>query len=162
MESVRIRGRAPVARMNPGESSMTETERLAIEWQCRTLCNQFANYNDQNDFRAVCDLFTEDGSFWRPSVPDTEIRGREEIQAFLKRPPMVIRHIVSNCVVEVLSENEATGFSYLVFLFAALTEEPLPLTAGPLHVGEFRDRFVKTDAGWKFRERKGALALKTN
>lgn len=142
---------------------MTETEKLAIEWQCQKLCNQFANYNDQNDFRAVCDLFTGDGSFWRPSVPDTEIKGREEIyQAFLKRPPLVIRHIVSNCVIEVRSDTEATGLSYIIFLAAPLVYEPLPLTAGPLHVGEFRDRFVKTKEGWKFQERKGSLALKTS
>ena len=142
---------------------MTEIEKLAIEWQCQKLCHQFANYNDQNDFGAVCDLFTEDGSFWRPSVPDAEIKGRETIlQAFQQRPPLVIRHIVSNCVIDVLSETEATGHSYLIFLAAPLTEDPLPLTAGPLHIGEFRDRFVKTSDGWKFQERKGSLALKTS
>ena len=141
---------------------MNDAERLAVEWQCQKLCNQFANYNDQNDFKAVCDLFTEDGSFWRPSVPDAEIKGRENIhQAFLQRPPLVIRHIVSNCVIDVLSETEATGHSYLIFLAAPLKEEPLPLIAGPLHVGEFRDRFVKTKNGWKFQERRGSLALKT-
>lgn len=142
---------------------MNETEKLAIEWQCQKLCNQFANFNDKNDFKAVCDLFTEDGSFWRPSVPDTEIKGREAIyQAFLQRPPLVIRHIVSNCVIDVLSESEAAGHSYLVFLAAPLTEDPLPLIAGPLHVGEFSDRFVKTSKGWKFKARRGSLALKTN
>jgi hypothetical protein len=141
---------------------MTESEIFAIEWQCEKLCRQFANYNDQNDFRAVCDLFAEDGSFWRPSVPDTEIRGRETIyEAFLQRPPLVIRHIVSNCLIDVLSGTEAAGHSYLIFLAVPLTEEPLPLVAGPLHVGEFRDRFVKTNDGWKFLERKGSLALKT-
>lgn len=142
---------------------MTETERLTIEWQCQKLCHQFANYNDQNDFKAVCDLFTEDGSFWRPSVPDTEIKGRDTIyQAFLQRPPLVIRHIVSNFVAEVESETEATGHSYIIFLAAPLTEEPLPLVAGAMHVGEFHDKFVKTEDGWKFRERRGSLALKTN
>jgi hypothetical protein len=141
---------------------MTEAEKLAIEWQCQKLCHQFANYNDQNDFRAVCDLFAADGSFWRPSVPDVEIKGRDAIyQAFLQRPPLVIRHIVSNCVIEVSSDTEAAGRSYLVFLAAPLTSEPLPLSAGPLHVGEFRDRFVRTSDGWKFRERRGSLALKT-
>ena len=35
---------------------MTEAERLAIEWQCQKLCHQFALYNDQNDFKALCDL----------------------------------------------------------------------------------------------------------
>ena len=142
---------------------MTETEILAIEWQCQKLCQQFANYNDQNDFKAVCDLFAADGSFWRPSVPGTEIKGRETIyQAFLQRPPLVIRHVVSNCVIDVLSETEATGHSYLIFLAAPIKEEPLPLIAGPMHVGEFRDRFVKTNDGWKFLERKGSLALKTS
>ena len=137
---------------------MTETEILAIEWQCEKLCRRFANYNDRND----CDLFTEDGSFRRPSVPDTEIRGREAIHAaFMQRPPLVIRHIVSNCLIEVLSETEATGHSYLIFLAAPLTDDPLPLVPGPMHVGEFHDRFVHTDAGWKFQERRGSLALKT-
>jgi len=141
---------------------MTDTERLAIEWQCEKLCRQFANFNDQNDFKAVCDLFTVAGSFWRPSVPDIEIKGRENIyQAFLKRPPLVIRHIVSNCVIEVQSATAATGHSYLVFLAAPLTQDQLPLISGPLHVGEFRDQFVKTSDGWKFQERKGSLALKT-
>lgn len=142
---------------------MNQTNKLAIEWQCQKLCNQFANYNDQNDFEAVCNLFTEDGSFRRPSVPDTEIKGREKIyQAFLQRPPLVIRHIVSNCVIDVVSETEAKGHSYLIFLAAPLTDEnPLPLNAGPLHVGEFKDKFVKTEDGWKFKERRGSLALKT-
>ena len=141
---------------------MNEIEKIAIEWQCQKLCRQFANYNDQNDFKAVCDLFTEDGSFWRPSVPDAEINGRETIyQAFLQRPPLVIRHIVSNCVIDVLSETEATGHSYLIFLAAPLTEDPLPLIAGPMHVGEFRDRFIKINNDWMFKERKGSLALKT-
>lgn len=141
---------------------MTESEIFEIEWQCEKLCRQFANYNDRNDFKAVCNLFTEDGSFWRPSVPDTEIRGREAIyEAFLQRPPLVIRHIVSNCLIDVLSGTEATGHSYLIFLAAPMTDEPLPLIAGPLHVGEFRDRFIRTDDGWKFLERKGSLALKT-
>lgn len=142
---------------------MTEAEKLAIEWQCQKLCHQFANYNDKNDFKTVCDLFTEDGSFWRPSVPDTEIKGREAIyQAFLQRPPLVIRHIVSNFVAEVESETQATGHSYIIFLAAPLTDESLPLVAGAMHVGEFHDRFVKMEAGWKFKERRGSLSLKTN
>ena len=142
---------------------MNETEILNIEWQCEKLCRQFANYNDRNEFEAVCNLFTDKGSFWRPSVPDTEIRGRKNIlEAFRQRPPLVIRHIVSNCIIDVVSETEANGHSYLVFLAAPLTDDPLPLTPGPIHVGEFWDRFVKTGDGWKFQERRGSLALKTN
>ncbi|MDT8397057.1 MAG: nuclear transport factor 2 family protein [Pseudomonadales bacterium] len=141
---------------------MTETETLAIEWHCEKLCRLFANYGDQHDFKALCALFAEDGSLYRPSVPEVEIKGRETIyQAFLKRPPLLIRHLASNCVIEVVSATEATGFSLLSFLAAPQSDAPLPLLAGPLQIGEFSDRYVKTAEGWKFQERKGRMTLKT-
>ena len=64
-------------------------------------------------------------------------------------------------MIDVQSDATASGHSYLIFLAAPLTEEPLPLTAGPIHVGEFKDRFIHTEQGWKFQERRGSLALKT-
>lgn len=142
---------------------MTEVERLAIEWQCSKLCHAFANYGDVNDFVALASLFTEDGSMSRPSVPDVDICGRQAIiDAFGKRPPLLIRHIVSNVQIDVLSDTEARGFSLVLWLSAPQSDAPQPLTAGPMQIGEFRDRFVKTAEGWKFRERKGKLVLRTS
>jgi len=141
---------------------MNAAERQAIEWECTKLCHQFANLGDINDFRALSTLFTEDGSMSRPSVPDVDIKGRQTIiNAFLKRPALVIRHIVSNVVIEVQSASEATGFSLIIFLAAPQSDALLPLVSGPIQVGEFRDKFVKTADGWKFQQRKGKLALRT-
>lgn len=141
---------------------MTEAEKIAIEWQCEKLCKQFANYSDENNFNGICQLFTPDGSYFRPSVPDREIKGRETLHAeFLKRPPLIIRHLVLNCVITVESPRTARGFSYIIYLSAPLTDEPIPLLAGPMHIGEFHDDFVLTDEGWQFKQRKGSLALLT-
>jgi hypothetical protein len=144
------------------DHNMNATERQTIEWECTKLCHQFANLGDINDFQALSQLFTEDGSMSRPSVPDFDIKGRQTIiDAFLKRPALVIRHIVSNVVIDVLSEFEATGFSLIIFLAAPQSDAPLPLVSGPVQVGEFRDKYVKTADGWKFQQRKGKLALKS-
>ena len=139
---------------------MTPLDILAIEHACEKLCRLFANYSDQSAYRDICNLLTEDGIYCRPSVPDVEIIGREALyEAFLKRPPLVIRHIVSNCVITVESPTTATGFSYIQYLAAPDKGEPLPREAGPFNIGEFRDRYVLTDDGWKFSERRGQLAL---
>lgn len=143
---------------------MTDAERLAIEWQCSKLCHAFANYGDANDFAALAQLFTEDGSMSRPSVPDADIIGRQTIiDAFGKRPPLLIRHIVTNVQIEALSASEARGYSLVLWLSAPAPagNDALPLLAGPMQIGEFRDVYVKTADGWKFRQRKGRLLLKT-
>lgn len=141
---------------------MTELEQIAIEWQCEKLGRQFANYSDQDNFSALVELFTEDGIYIRPSVPDVEIKGRETLyDAFLQRPPLVIKHIVSNCVIEVISATAAKGHSYIMYIAAPKTGEPLPLTAGPFHLGEFNDDYVLSADGWKIKRRQGLLLLKT-
>lgn len=141
---------------------MTEAERLGIEWQCSKLCHAFANYGDVNDFVSLANLFTEDGSMSRPSVPDVDIKGRQTIiDAFGKRPALVIRHVVTNVQIDVISETEARGFSLVLWLSAPVSDAALPLLAGPMQVGEFRDVYVRTAEGWRFKERKGKLALKT-
>ena len=133
---------------------------MLIEHACEKLCRQFANYSDQSAYREICELFTPDGIYCRPSVPDVEICGREALfAAFLKRPPLVIKHLVTNCVVEVLSDTEATGYSYIQYLAAPDKEDTLPVAAGPFHIGEFSDRYLLTATGWKFAERRGQLAL---
>jgi len=142
---------------------MTEAERLAIETHCTKLCHAFANHGDRNDFSALAQLFTADGSMSRPSVPDVDITGRQAIiDAFGKRPPLLIRHIVTNVQIDVISPDQAHGFSLVLWLSAAHSDAPLPLSAGPLQIGEFRDIYLRTAEGWKFRERKGKLLLTTD
>lgn len=141
---------------------MNATERMTIEWACEKLCRQYNIFSDQADFESLSALFTENALFSRPTVPDVEIRTRADIlAAFKKRPAITVQHQINNCVVDVQSASEATGICVLSFLMAPGTDEPLPRVGGPIHFGEFRDRFVLTQDGWKFAERRGRMVLKS-
>lgn len=133
---------------------------MAVEWACMRLVNLYALRNDAGDWDGVADLYVENGLMTRPSAPDQPIIGREVIRASLKsRPPRASRHVVSNIVVDVESETQASAMSViLLFMGAAAERGALPTRdpAGPL-VGYYRDRFEKTIDGWRFSERRGGL-----
>jgi hypothetical protein len=141
---------------------MNATESMTIEWACEKLCRQYNIYSDLGDFDRLSALFTEDALFIRPTMPDVEMKTRAEIlAAFKKRPPITVQHQLNNVLVDVQSPTEASGICVLAFLMAPGTDQPLPRVGGPLHFGEFRDRFVLTEEGWKFAERRGRLVLKS-
>lgn len=141
---------------------MNATERMTIEWACERLCREYNIYSDQSDFDKLAALFTENALFSRPTVPDIQIKTRAEIlAAFKKRPPITVQHQINNVLVDVQSPTEATGICVLAFLMAPGVDEPLPRIGGPMHFGEFRDRFVLTNDGWKFAERRGRMVLKS-
>jgi len=77
--------------------------------------------------------------------------GREAIlTAFKGRPPRVTRHICSNIVIDVESATAARGSSAML-LFTSADGAPL--------IGGFEDRFVLTEQGWRFAERRGTLSF---
>lgn len=128
---------------------MTDEERRAIEWDCTRLINLYANLNDEARWEEVVALYAEDGLMTRPTAPDAPIVGREALRAaFLARPPRTSQHVVGNIVVGVESETEARAKS-VILLFTGKEGPPL--------IGTYRDRFVKTEEGWRFAERRGAL-----
>ena len=69
-----------------------------------------------------------------------------------------MRHIVTNVLVDVLSEDEARGTNYLAMLSSHKSTTP-PQEAGGLFVGGFEDHYVRTEDGWKFKSRYGSVAL---
>lgn len=141
---------------------MNTTERMTIEWACERLCREYNIYSDQSEFDKLAILFTEDALFIRPTMPDVEFKTRAEIlAAFRKRPPITVQHQINNVLIGVHSATEATGICVLAFLMAQGVDEPLPRIGGPIHFGEFRDRFVLTQDGWKFAERRGRMVLKS-
>lgn len=128
---------------------MSPEERRAIEWECARLIAQYANLNDSGRWEELAMLFTEDGVMSRPSAPEAIIRGRQAIlESMRARPPRRTRHVCSNIVVDVTSSTEACSESAML-LFAEF--------ASPL-AGSFEDRFVLTQHGWRFAERRGRLA----
>jgi len=138
---------------------MDAIARLLAERECGLLPLLFAKYADSGDHAALADLFTADCTFARPFQPDHPFYGRDRVQAiFRDRPPILVRHIVTNVLVEVLSETEAKGTNYLAMLSSHASVEP-PQEAGALYVGGFEDSYVKTPAGWRFASRMGRVVL---
>ncbi len=129
---------------------MKVEEGLQIEWQCARLVALYANLNDEERWDEVAALYSEDGVMARPTAPDALIVGRAAIlAAFKARPPRVTRHICSNIVINVESANAARGRSAMVLY----TDNTVSV------VGSFDDRFVLTDEGWRFSERRGSLTF---
>lgn len=133
------------------DDTLTDEGRRAIEQDCARLINHYANLNDAARWEEAAALFAADGAMARPTAPDELIVGREAIlAAFRARPPRDARHVLSNIVIEVESADAATGTSTML-LFTGF--------GAPL-VGSYRDRFVRTDEGWRFAQRRGQLHFK--
>lgn len=130
---------------------MDASERQAIEWECARLINLYALLNDEARWDEVAALYAPDGVMTRPTAPDQPIVGREAIlAAFKARPPRTTRHVCSNVVIDVETAMSARGRSAML-LFTNADKPPL--------VGGFEDRFILTDGGWRFAERRGTLTF---
>ena len=142
-----------------GWDAMTPLDRLFAHHEIADLITRYAMLNDDGDHDGVAAMFTEDGRFVRPSGGDA-IVGRDAIRASYEgRPPRISRHLITNIVIDLLAEDEATARSTMVLYTAP--PGALPADANtPALLGGFRDRLVKTDAGWRFATREGFLDLK--
>jgi hypothetical protein len=140
---------------------MSPIDRDLIERACEKLVKQFAVFNDLGELDRMADLFTEDGTFARPLDPANPTIGRPAILAMLQsRPPRLSRHYMTNILVDVVSENEATGISFVTFLTTTEVDAPRPVVCEPkMFMGEYRDTFVGTTDGWKIKSRQGSLAM---
>lgn len=140
--------------------TLDDNARRAIEWDCTRLINHYTLLNDAADWEAVAALYTEDGQLARPSAPDKPVIGRDAIlAAFRSRPARAARHIVSNVVVDVESETNASAYSVIMLYQGDATEGgglPIRDPKGPL-IGWFKDKLRKTAEGWRFVERVGGL-----
>jgi hypothetical protein len=91
---------------------MKAKDRRAIEHDCARLIALYANLNDEARWTEVAALYAEDGVMVRPTAPDAPTVGRAAIlEAFKARPPRVTRHVCSNVVIDVESEDIARGVS---------------------------------------------------
>ena len=143
--------------------ALSEIERTVIEWRCEQLVQRFAVLNDASDFDALVQLFTEDGVFARPTIPDQPMVGRQVIlEQFRKRPPRTIRHLMANVSITAESADRASGICYMILYSGpplAEGEKGPPKADGPALIGAFHDSFLKVDGEWLFARRQGSLAL---
>jgi len=116
----------------------------------RDLVAAYAHHADSGHFDEFAALFAVGGVL--EVRGDEPVRGREAIRAFLtgvgaqlKRATTVplIRHHVSNLMIDVVSPTEARGVCY----FLAVTER------GVDHWGRYRDRYLPEGDRWLFEHR---------
>ncbi len=123
----------------------------SIENVCRSLVLDYAYYRDRPNAGAVANLFTKDAQL---TVLGQTYFGREAIRKRVQagQGGPIFRHMMSTIRVFVESAQSATGVSYVTVYSHSPGDLPRPIDT-PLAVGEYHDVFVRTQAGWKIKER---------
>ncbi len=136
---------------------ISAVEKLCITQECTSLITLYSALNDAGDYDKLVALFTEDGTFARPSRPEEILTGRKAIlQAFQARPPRKTVHIVSNILITIESGTSVQARSIITLYSASLETRSV---APPIMVGHFSDEIVKQGAQWLFRSRRGMIDL---
>ena len=139
---------------------MTEIERLLIRQECERLVALYCVLYDKGDFDAFAELWAEDGVWGSSAAP---LSGKAAIKANLatRSKANIIRHVSTNCVVDVVDADHAEGISYFTLYRGAPGEGGAPgKLVQPDGVGRYFDRFVRTADGWRFAERQVELNLR--
>ena len=130
-----------------------ETWELIARESIRDLVARYNASGDAGRFDTMLELFTEDAVL---VVPDGTHQGRENIRVFFesvatgngRRPGVrLIRHFTATHQIDVLEPHAARGRCY----YQVLTD------AGLDHWGRYVDRYRRTDAGWRFQERRVSI-----
>jgi ketosteroid isomerase-like protein len=82
--------------------------RRGIEWDCAQILTRFINALDDGDYETMASLMAPDG-VWRR--PDGDAVGPDGLLTDLNNRPrnLLIRHVISNTVIDVVDENFADG-----------------------------------------------------
>jgi hypothetical protein len=140
---------------------MDDTQQLLIERACARLVTEYCHFVDHGEAAKIAGQFTEDG-VW--TAPGNTMTGRAELErgfaARQRNTRRMSRHTCMNLLVDVIDENTAKGVVYLV-LFRHDGEEGRATSpvGPPALIGEYRDEFVRTDDGWRFKRRELAASF---
>lgn len=135
---------------------MTPDEQDRIEAACMRLQRRYGTLADRQD-PAFRELFAPDAVIELPEYPP--FSGMEAImagQAQWKASGLVMRHVCTNFLIDVIDNGHARGICYLM----VFRHEPLNRPSAeaqpslPVSLGEFHDTFVEHDGQWLFKSRK--------
>ena len=144
---------------------MNPTEALLIERACERLIVDSARFNDERDWSGLAGLYAETGVVVRPN--GQRIEGRQAIEAAYAAgaPDRVTRHLCTNLRVDVDGADQAHATTTVLIVAGTRSDAPdatFGVVPNDRHtVGEFADRFVRTDEGWRIAERHASLFMNT-
>jgi hypothetical protein len=130
--------------------ALSREARRAIEWDCAATVLRLFGAMDALQYDRVAGAFTPDGVWHRAGKA---LRGRAQIVAAMNERPMdrLVRHIITNVVVDVVDERRATGSCYVTAYGGPLSDGPPALNA-PWLVLTATHVFAASDEGWKIAE----------
>lgn len=134
---------------------MDELEKMLIERACERLVTEYCHVIDHGEASRVANLFAADG-VW-VSFEQT-MDGRDAIASgFGKRQAntgRISRHVCCNLLIDVIDADNAKGVVYLtLYRDDGDPKRTVSPSAVPTVVGEYRDQFVRTAEGWRFKRR---------
>lgn len=140
---------------------MDERDEACAGWAITQLLYRATALMDAARWDELAGLYAEDAEMSRPSDPDNPVIGRAAILASMRqRPARTSRHVISNPVVDLISETEARVRSTVTLYSGPATAEAGAVPAnGVILVGSFDDRLHRTPDGWRFTRRSGSMAL---
>ena len=134
---------------------MDEDRRRAIEWDCTRTLTGFINALDAGDYETMAGLMAENGVWVRPDGDAVGPAGL--LEAMKDRPrDLIVRHVISNILIEVIDEDNATGVTYLTVYrhYGPPPERGPARLAGAHMVGVSYNRLVRELGGWKIGEKR--------
>jgi ketosteroid isomerase-like protein len=134
---------------------MDRHDQILIERDCERLVTAYCHFVDHDEAEQIAGLFTEDG-VWKSA--EATLDGREQIRKAMAareaNAARMSRHVCNNFLIDILDEDHAEGTVYLtLYRHDGKEGRRLSPLEGPAMVGEYRDRFVRTSAGWRIAHR---------
>jgi pimeloyl-ACP methyl ester carboxylesterase/ketosteroid isomerase-like protein len=127
---------------------------------CTQQIHRYAQLTDAAAVADLCQMFTEDAVFARPSDPHNPIHGRAAIRASLEaRPPRRTLHVTFNVTVVVESSTCVRATSDVILITADSAAAAAPILTR--FDGSFTDVLHRVGNEWLFASRRGTINSKS-
>jgi len=122
--------------------------------ECQWLTALYCHYVDRGEASRIADLFTVDGICKVGGEHHGRDQIRKAIRAREENKDRISRHVCNNFVLNSVSDTAASGTVYLTLYRSDGPEDrKIAELEGPVVIGEYRDKYVKTSEGWRFSYR---------
>ena len=151
--------------------TVTTVEQLLDIQNCTNLIVQYSHDLDLGRPDKIWELFAVDG-VWEMPANGLRFSGADEIRAgiaeHLTDDSWAARHVCTNTAIELTALDTAEALTYFIN-YRHYFDHPVDpaadlnreiATLGPArHVGEYIDRFVRTNGGWRIAHRRVRLGF---